>query len=46
LSDKLESQRCEIDVRKIGTYKGRLDISARIVRVSGSDAKQQGQPKG
>ena len=33
LSDKLESQRCEIDVRKIGTYKGRLDISARIVRV-------------
>ena len=46
LSDKLESQRCEIDVRKIGTYKGRLDISARIVRVSGSDAKQQAQPKG
>jgi hypothetical protein len=45
LSDKLESQRCEIDVRKIGTYKGRLDISARIVRVS-PDAKQQGQPKG
>ena len=46
LSDKLDGQRCEIEVRKIGTYKGRLDISARIVRVSGSDAKPQGQPKG
>jgi hypothetical protein len=46
LSDKLDGQRLEVDVRKIGTYKGRLDISARIVRVSGSDAKPQGQPKG
>jgi len=33
LSDKLDGQRVEVDVRKIGTYKGRLDISARVVRV-------------
>ncbi len=40
LSDKLDGQRCEIDVRKIGTYKGRLDIAARIVRVSATEGKQ------
>ena len=45
LSDKLESQRCEIDVRKIGTYKGRLDIAARIVRVGATEPKQQAQAK-
>ena len=45
LSDKLDAQRCEIDVRKIGTYKGRLDIAARIVRVSAEGKQQQAQGK-
>ena len=45
LSDKLESQRCEIDVRKIGTYKGRLDIAARIVRSGGAAELANGAAK-
>ncbi len=45
LSDKLESQRCEIDVRKIGTYKGRLDIAARIVRAGSAAEPANGAAK-
>jgi hypothetical protein len=46
LSDKLDGQRCEIEVRKIGTYKGSLDISAHIVRaVAAAEAANGGAKK-
>jgi hypothetical protein len=45
LSDKLDGQRCEIDVRKIGTYKNRLDIAARIVRAGAAAEPANGAAK-